>query len=141
MSATSATPATNEPVPVPEQYLDLLNAPLTGILTTIGADGGPQAAPVWFTFDGQSVLVSTRANTQKQRNVMRNSRGSLTVIDPTNTMRYVELRGDVEVSDDPTFATRERVVHKHGFADGSSFDAPGVLRVTLRLTPTRIIEH
>ena len=133
--------AMNESVRIPSQYLDLLNAPLTAVLTTIGADGSPHAAPVWFFLDDQSVLVSTRADTQKHRNVARNARVSFTLIDPGNPMRYVELRGRAEVADDPTCATRDRVVVKHGFADGSSFDPPGARRVSLRLVPTHVIEH
>ena len=133
--------AMNESVRIPSQYLDLLNAPLTAVLTTIGADGSPHAAPVWFCLDDQSVLVSTRTDTQKHRNVARDARVSFTLIDPSNPMRYVELRGRAEVDDDPTYATRERVVLKHGFADGSNFDPPGARRVSIRLVPTRVIEH
>ena len=131
----------NDSVRMPSQYLDLLNAPLTAVLTTIGADGSPHAAPVWFFLDGQSVLVSTRAGTQKHRNVTRDPRVSFTLIDPSNPMRYVELRGRTEVDDDPTYATRDRVVVKHGFANGSSFDPPGARRVSLRVVPTHVIEH
>lgn len=121
-------------------YRDLLDGPLTGLLTTVGPDG-PHAAPVWFVFDGECVLVSTRSATQKHRNIARDPRVSFTVIDPTNTMRYVEFRGLAEALDDPTFDTRERVVRKHGFETGAGFDPPDVKRVSIRVVPRTIIKH
>ena len=44
----------------------------------------------------------------------------------------------IVVTEDPTANTRDRIVQKHGYADGSAFDAPGTQRFTLRLTPTKI---
>lgn len=122
------------------KYRDLLEGQLTGLLTTIGPDG-PNAAPVWFVFDGECLLVSTRAATQKHRNITRDPRASFTLVDPANTMRYLELRGEAEVAIDETYETRERVVHKHGFASGASFDPPGTRRITIRIRPTRVIAH
>lgn len=120
---------------------EILTVPITAVFTTIGVDGGPHSAPVWFLLDNDSVLVSTRTGTQKHVNVVRDARVSLTVIDSKNTMRYVEIRGNAVVADDPLCAARDRVVRKHGFADGSSFDPPDVKRVSIRIVPTHIIER
>jgi PPOX class probable F420-dependent enzyme len=120
---------------------DLLITPVTAVFATVGVDGGPHAVPVWFWLDGDSVLVSTRTGTQKHLNAVRNRRVSLTVTDPENTMHYVEIRGNAVVADDPDCEVRDRVVRKHGFADGSAFDPPDVQRVSIRIEPTRIIER
>lgn len=120
------------------EYYDLLDGQLTGVLTTIGPDG-PHAAPVWFVFNDGCVWVSTRRATQKHRNIVRDPRVSFTIVDPANTMRYVEIRGRATVTDDPTYETRERVVRKHGFASGASFDPPGTQRVSIRIEPIRIV--
>lgn len=125
---------------LPQAFADLLNAPIVGVLTTIGPDA-PHAAPVWFCVDGDDVLVSSRANRQKHRNLVRDPRVSFTVIDPANTNRYVEIRGTALVTDDPTYATRDRVVQKHGYADGAAFDPPGAERITIRITPSKVIAH
>ncbi len=65
-------------------------------------------------------------------------RATFAVYNPTNDMSYVEVRGTIVVTDDPMANTRDRIVQKHGYADGSAFDAPGTQRFTLRLTPTKI---
>ena len=128
-------------LPIPAAYFDLLEGPNTAILTTLFPDGRPQSSPVWFAFDGVKVQVSTRLELAKHRNVQHDPRVSFTVVDPTKSLRYIEIRGTVVISSDDDYAVRDAVVRKHGYADGSSFDAPGQRRVALTIVPTRIIEH
>jgi PPOX class probable F420-dependent enzyme len=126
---------------IPAAYFDLLEGPHTAILTTLFADGSPQASPVWFIFDGTSVRVSTRVELAKHRNVQRDPRVAFTIVDPARPLRYIEIRGVVTIASDDDYAVRDAVVHKHGYADASSFDPPGQRRAALTIVPTRIIEH
>ena len=121
-----------------EKFLAILQGPHTGVLTTLFADGSPQSTPLWFLLDGDDILFSTTAGKQKLRNIARDARATFAVYNPTNDMSYVEVRGTIVVTEDPTANTRDRIVQKHGYADGSAFDAPGTQRFTLRLTPTKI---
>ena len=120
------------------KFVEILQGPYTGILTTLFADGSPQSTPLWFLLDGDDILFSTTAGKQKLRNIARDPRATFAVYNPTNDMSYVEVRGTIVVTDDPTANTRDRIVQKHGYLDGSAFDAPGTQRFTLRLTPTKI---
>jgi len=120
------------------KFVEILQGPYTGVLTTLFADGSPQSTPLWFLLDGDDILFSTTAGKQKLRNIARDPRATFAVYNPTNDMSYVEVRGTIVVTDDPTANTRDRIVQKHGYADGSAFDAPGTQRFTLRLTPTKI---
>lgn len=122
-----------------DHHRALLSSAVTGTLVTIGPDGSPHAAPVWFLIDGEALIVSTRTNSQKHRNMARDGRVSFSVIDPANPMSYVEIRGVAVADDDPTCAARDRVVQKHGFADGSGFDRPGTSRVRVTITPDRVL--
>jgi PPOX class probable F420-dependent enzyme len=121
-----------------EKFLAILQGPHTGVLTTLFADGSPQSTPLWFLLDGDDILFSTTAGKQKLRNIASDARATFAVYNPTNDMSYVEVRGTIVVTEDPTANTRDRIVQKHGYADGSAFDAPGTQRFTLRLTPTKI---
>ena len=121
-----------------EKFLAILQGPYTGVLTTLFADGSPQSTPLWFLLDGDDILFSTTAGKQKLRNIARDARATFAVYNPTNDMSYVEVRGTIDVTEDLTANTRDRIVQKHGYADGSAFDAPGTQRFTLRLTPTKI---
>ena len=121
-----------------EKFLAILQGPHTGVLTTLFSDGSPQSTPLWFLLDGDDILFSTTAGKQKLRNIAGDARATFAVYNPTNDMSYVEVRGTIVVTEDPTANTRDRIVQKHGYADGSAFDAPGTQRFTLRLTPTKI---
>ena len=121
-----------------EKFLAILQGPYTGVLTTLFSDGSPQSTPLWFLLDGDDILFSTTAGKQKLRNIARDARATFAVYNPTNDMSYVEVRGTIVVTEDPTANTRDRIVQKHGYADGSAFDAPDTQRFTLRLTPTKI---
>ena len=124
---------------IPEDFHDLLSAPNTAVFTTLQSDGSPNASPVWFLFTDDAIVISTRAELAKCRNARRDPRASLTVVDPARPMRYIEIRGTVTVEDDPSAGWRDRVVGKHGYDDGSAFDPPDAVRVSLHLRPTRVI--
>ena len=121
-----------------EKFLVIIQGPYTGVLTTLFTDGSPQSTPVWFLLDGDDVLFSTTAGAQKLRNIAGDARATFAVYDPADDMSYVEARGTITVTDDPTADTRDRIVQKHGYVDGSAFDAAGTQRFTLRLSPTKI---
>ena len=126
---------------LPDAYVDLLDGPYTATLVTLLADGSPQGSPVWYVRDGDNVLVSTTRGRLKHRNVLRDPRVALTIVDPARPLRYVEVRGTVAVEDDPSCAVRDAVARKHGYPDGAAFDGPDPQRVTFRITATRVVEH
>jgi PPOX class probable F420-dependent enzyme len=82
--------------------------------------------------------VSTLAGRQKYRNLRRDPRLALTVFDPAQPLRYIEIRGTAELHDDPDGEMRDRIAVKHGFPDGTAFDPPGAKRVIATIIPTRI---
>ncbi|BAN03737.1 TIGR03618 family F420-dependent PPOX class oxidoreductase [Ilumatobacter coccineus] len=126
---------------LPEAYFDLLDAPVNGLLATVMSSGAPQVSPVWFLRDGDEILVSSVGGRLRERHVSANPSVAFTVVDPRNLMRYIEIRGTMTVTADPTASTRDAVCRKHGFEDGTAFDKPGTPRITLRLTPTFVVEH
>jgi PPOX class probable F420-dependent enzyme len=87
-------------VPIPESHLDLVTRPVVGVFTTMLPDGQPQSSLVWIDYDGECVRVNTTLERRKGRNVVANPRVSLLVVDPDDTSRYVQVRGDVELVDD-----------------------------------------
>ena len=83
--------------PVPPSHLDLLTAPVVGVLTTMMPDGQPHSCLVWVDYDGQCARVNTTLERQSGRNLLANRRLSLLVVDPGDTGRYIQLRGDAEL--------------------------------------------
>ena len=95
--------------PVPGRFHDLLEGPALGHLATVAGDGRPEVNPVWFLWDGEHVLISVRASTRKYRNLRRDPRVAMSLLDKQNPQRYVEVRGEVvefERYDDLTFVNQ-----------------------------------
>jgi PPOX class probable F420-dependent enzyme len=84
-------------LPIPDSHLDLLNRPVHGVLTTLMPDGQPQSSLVWCDYDGECARVNTTAQRQKGRNMLANPKVSLLIVDPDDTSRYLEIRGEVEL--------------------------------------------
>ena len=89
--------AVSDTARIPASHLDLLTRPICGVLTTIGPDGWPQSSLVWVDWDGECARVNTTLERQKGRNLVANPRVSLLVVDPNDTSRYVQIRGDAEL--------------------------------------------
>ena len=91
-----------ETMPIPPSHLDLLTRPICGVLTTMGGDGQPQSSLVWIDVDvdGACAQVNTTLERQKGRNLLANPKVSLLVVDPDDTARFIQIRGDVELVTD-----------------------------------------
>jgi len=93
MTAVVAAP----PVAIEESHADLLTRPICGVFTTMGPDGQPQSSLVWVDHDGECARVNTSLDRQKGRNLLRDEALSLLVVDPENTSRFIQIRGDGEL--------------------------------------------
>jgi len=100
-------------LPIPESHLDLLTRPLHGVLTTMMPDGQPQSSLVWCDYDGEYVCVNTTCERQKGKNMLANPKVSLLVVDPQNTSRYIEIRGEVEIVFENAVAHLDQVTRNY----------------------------
>ncbi len=96
-------------VPVPENVRDLLDRPLTCALITVMPDGQPQATPVWYDFDGANVRVNTAEGRQKARNMQRDSKVTVSIIDPQNPFHWIEIRGHIADIKDEANGARDHI--------------------------------
>jgi len=87
-------------VAVPASHVDLLTRPICGVLTTLGRAGHPESSLVWVDTDGQCARINTTLERRKGRNLMRDPRLSLLVVDPENTSRFIQVRGLAELLTD-----------------------------------------
>ncbi len=82
---------------VPSDHLDLLTRPICAVFTTIGRDRQPQSSLVWVDYDGECARVNTTLERQKGRNLLADRRVSLLVVDPDDTGRFIQIRGEAEL--------------------------------------------
>ncbi len=122
---------------IPESHRDLLSAPVT-TLATVGPDGRPQLSEVWFLAEGDAVALSLNTSRQKTKNLQRNPACTLFILDLANPYRYLEIRGDADISPDDDYAFAAKVGAKYGGADLSERDQPGESRVVVRVRPARV---
>ncbi|HEX6356216.1 PPOX class F420-dependent oxidoreductase [Actinophytocola sp.] len=108
------------------------------VLATVNPDGSPQTSVIWVGLEGDAVVFSSTTARKKTRNIVRDPRVSVTVIDSANPYRTVEIRGKAEVIDDPTREVGRRLSHKYVGEDPPA-DPPGVKRVRVRVVPETVI--
>jgi PPOX class probable F420-dependent enzyme len=84
-------------LPIPESHRDLLTRPIHGVLTTMMPDGQPQSSLVWCDEDGECARLNTTRERQKGRNMRANPKVSLLLVDPDDTSRFIEIRGEAEL--------------------------------------------
>jgi PPOX class probable F420-dependent enzyme len=121
---------------VPEGYRELLDSQVA-TFATIAPDGRPQLTEVWFLGDTSALRLSLNTARQKVKNLRRNPACTLLILDLANPYRYLEVRGDAEITPDDDYAFADRVGAKYG-ADLRKIDNPGENRVVVTIKPARI---
>jgi PPOX class probable F420-dependent enzyme len=107
------------------------------ILATINPDGSPQTSVLWVGRDGNDLLFSTVAGRVKHRNMERDPRVSVTVLDSADPEVYVELRGRVSMTPDVGRALDTQLSWKYDGRDPGE-DRPGAVRVVVRMVVEKV---
>ena len=123
---------------VPEDRVDILNKRSFAHVATLGPHGEPQSNPVWFEWDGRFVKFSQTTTRQKYRNLQRDNRIALSVHDPDEPHRYIEIRGRVEkIESDPDKSFINKMSKKYIGKDAYPWGAPDEERVVVYVRPDR----
>lgn len=121
---------------IPEAYADLLEAKGFAHVATIGPDGTPQSSPVWYGWDGEFISFSLTRGRQKFRNLVAQPAVALSIIDPDNAYRYLEVRGTVErIDDDPDASFIDEMAGKYMGVAEYPYKNPDEHRVVVRVRP------
>jgi PPOX class probable F420-dependent enzyme len=83
------------PKPLPDDLLDLLRKPSPCFVATVMPDGSPQLTQTWVTTDGEHVVINIVEGHQKAKNLARDSRVAVNIVDRDNVFRYYAVRGRV----------------------------------------------
>src|SRR6185503_18106170 len=77
---------------IPDKYVDLFSKKAFANLATVNPDGTPQVTPVWVDYDGTHVLVNSARGRRKDKNMETNPAVAISILDPDNPYRYLEVR-------------------------------------------------
>jgi PPOX class probable F420-dependent enzyme len=97
-------------LPLPPEVDELLRKANPAVIATIRADGSPHTAATWYDWDGERLLVNMDASRLRLKNMRRDPRVSLTVMNGLDWYRHVTVFGRVdEIRDDPEFKDIDRL--------------------------------
>jgi PPOX class probable F420-dependent enzyme len=117
------------------QQVELLHEPQIATVATIMADGSPQLTPVWIDTDGEAILFNTAKGRVKHRNLVRDPRVAVTVVDKDDFYRLVNVRGTAEIVEEGADAHIDKLAKKYLGVDSYPGHKPGEQRVIVRVVP------
>lgn len=124
---------------IPDSHIDLFKKKAFAHLATLMPGGQPQVTPVWVDYDGHNVLINTAEGRQKDKNLRRDGRVALSIIDPDNPYRYLEVRGQVaERTHEGADNHIDAMAKKYLGQDKYPYRQPGEVRVIYKVKPERI---
>jgi PPOX class probable F420-dependent enzyme len=124
-------------IPLNDATLRLLDGKNYAVLATVNPDGGPQTSVIWVGRDGGDVVFSTVEGRVKHRNMVRDPRVSISVIDWGDPENYIELRGRVSMTPDVGRQLDTQLSWKYDGKDPGA-DRPGAVRVVVRLVVDKV---
>jgi PPOX class probable F420-dependent enzyme len=121
---------------IPEKYRDLFSKRAFAHLSTLMPDGSSQVTPVWCDLDGDRVIINSAKGRQKDRNIRRDPRVALAIMDPDNPYRYLELRGRVvEITEQGADAHIDKMAKKYLGVDKYPYRQGNEIRVMYKIQP------
>ncbi len=124
---------------IPDQYKDLLQKKAFAHLGTVMKDGSPQVTPIWFDYDGTHVRINSAKGRWKDKNMRNRPKVALSILDPDNPYRYMQIRGTVtEVTESGADAHIDSLAKKYLGQDKYPFRQPGEERVIYKIAVDRV---
>ena len=124
---------------IPAGFLDLFRKPTFGHLATLNADGSPQVTPVWVDYDGAFVLVNSAKGRRKDKNMRARPEVAISVQDPDNPYRYLQVRGRVaEITERGADEHIDALTRRYLGQDRYPHRQPGEVRVLYKIRPEKV---
>ncbi|HEY7355657.1 MAG TPA: PPOX class F420-dependent oxidoreductase [Ktedonobacterales bacterium] len=112
---------------------------LVCFLATIMPDGSPQMTQTWVDTDGTHILINSVDGHQKVRNVQRDPRVTLSILDPAHWEHGTTIRGRVvEITTDGAAQHFKQLVQRYLGQEEYPYGRPGQVRVLLKIAPEKI---
>src|SRR5215469_949893 len=123
---------------LPDRVRELIDDVNFGIVATLNADGSPQTSVLWIKRDGDDLLFATVRGRRKERNMTRDPRVSVTVVNARDGYEYAEIRGTVSITEEGGRELINELAHKY---EGRDFrvEPPEIVRVVVRVTPSHVV--
>ena len=117
----------------------LLNGKNLVFLATTMADGSPQVTPVWGNFADSYILINTAEGRIKHKNILRDPRVAISVVDVKNPLDMTSIRGEVvEILPDYEYKHADFLTKQYMGKEKYPFTQLDEKRITLKIEPKKI---
>ena len=124
---------------IPAEYRDLFNNRAFASLGTVRPNGSARVTPVWCDIEDEFVILNTAKGRHQDRNIRRDGRVALVIVDPDNPYRYIQIRGRVEhVTEEGASAHIDSLAKKYLGKDKYPWAQPGQVRVIFEIEPAAV---
>jgi PPOX class probable F420-dependent enzyme len=124
---------------IPADAVHLLEGTHLAHVATANTDGSPQVTPVWIDHDGDTVLINTARGRLKDRNLARDPRVSISIVDAANPYQPLLIQGKaVEITEEGADAHIDKLAQRYLGEEVYPFRGPGEVRLLVRIQPGRV---
>jgi PPOX class probable F420-dependent enzyme len=123
---------------IPETHVDILDKRCFGNVATLRPDGELSCNPVSIVWQDGRVRFSSLVQTKKVRNLRADPRIAISILDPDDPTRYLEIRGRAEIEPDPDRKFINLMARKYMDMDEYPYDPPNAERVVITIRPVRV---
>ncbi|KMS82953.1 MULTISPECIES: PPOX class F420-dependent oxidoreductase [Streptomyces] len=125
-----------------DRLKSVLDGKVFVVFGTVQPDGSPQMSPVWVKRDGDDLLVSTTVDRRKYRNLEREPRVTVVVVNPDEPYEYAEIRGTAETTTEGGQELIDALSRKYtgkDYADFNPASGQDAERVVVRIRPRKVV--
>jgi len=120
----------------PRKFLD--ESPYVGVATTLREDGSPHSTIVWVDAEGDKVSFNTARGRLKPKNLERDPRASLLMVDPNDSYKWVAVSGHAELTEEGADAQIDKLAKKYLGKDEYPWRNPAETRVKVLIEPEKV---
>ena len=122
-----------------DKIIKLFEEPNLVFIATIMKDGSPQLSPVWADFKDEHVLVNTAEGRIKHKNILRDPRVAISVVNHNNPLDMTTIRGKVvDIIPDYEYKHANKLTKKYMGKEIYPFKQPGEKRIIFKILPERV---
>ena len=122
-----------------DKIIKLFEEPNLVFIATVMKDGSPQLSPVWADFKDEHVLVNTAEGRIKHKNVLRDPRVAISVVNHNNPLDMTTIRGKViDIIPDYEYKHANKLTKKYMGKEKYPFKQPGEKRIIFKILPEKV---
>ncbi len=121
------------------KVINLLNGKNLVFIATIMKDGSPQVSPVWANLEDEHIMVNTAEGRIKHKNVLRDPRIALSIVDSNNPLDMTSIKGIVvEIIPDYDYIHANKLTKKYLGKETYPFRRENEKRIIFKIKPEKI---